>query len=180
MTKKGDGEMPAPSQATGSKGGFQFGEFLQRWGTWIAIAGMLLGHGWLVLTNIEAGVHEVLPAYTEMEVGSVEAWIDTIPRLFFKPQTVFAVLRMYSLWIFFYVFLCIYGAMRVGDSIPRGVLTLVSVCLAVIVLLLVVTPAAWILFGDRGPLAVEIVPLVILGGIAMLLEFSTRRMMIED
>ncbi|MFO7941252.1 MAG: hypothetical protein R6U92_01185 [Bacillota bacterium] len=179
MAKNNDGDIPVPPRTPKSGGGFQIRAFLHRWGTWIAIAAMFAAHMWLVMRNIQMGVHEVLPAYTDMEVGSVEAWIDAIPRLFFKPDTVFAVLRMYSLWIFFYVFLSVYGAMRVGDSVPRGVLTLVSVCLAVIVLLLVVTPAAWIFFGDRGPLAVEIVPPVILGGIAVLLEFSTRRMM-ED
>lgn len=159
---------------------FAVGPFLRRWGTYLAILAMFVIHLVLVIRNIQAGVHELLPAYGSMETGSLEVWIENIPRLFFKPDTLLPVLRMYALWIFFFVFLCIYGALRIGDSVPRGVLMLLSAGLAVIVLLLVVTPATWILFGERGPMAVELVPPFVLGGIAWLIEFSTRRMMIEE
>ena len=178
MTKTPDSKEPRrkPRESPGPK----VRDFLEKWGTWIGIAAMFFAHIRLVAINIGMGVHEVLPAYADMEVGSLEAWIDTIPRLFFKPDTVLQILRMYSLWVFFFVFLCLYGALRVGDSVPRGVLMLISVGLAGVVLLGVVTPAAWILFADNGPLVVELVPPFILGGIAVLLEYSTRRMMIVE
>ncbi len=164
----------------GDGSGFEVGPFLARWGTWIAIAVMFGVHMTMVLRNIGAGVHEVLPAYVDMDVGSIDVWIDTIPRIFFKPDTILQSLRMYSLWIFFFLFLSVHGALRVGDSVPRGVLTLLSAGLAVIFLVLVATPAAWILFGESGPLAAELVPPIVLGGMAVLLEFSTRRLMAED
>lgn len=82
-------------------------------------------------------------------------------RLFVKPETAVATIRLAAFWTLVLLALCIYTSLHAGMRLPHGIVAFIGHGLATLLALAVVTPSVWWLFGTWGAVAVELLtPLV--------------------
>ncbi|MEX2355587.1 MAG: hypothetical protein WD535_01000 [Thermaerobacterales bacterium] len=135
---------------------------------WLSAGIPVLIHIITAIRNVLAGHHQVLPAFQSFEGGLTDA-LSVYVTLFFKPETAETSYRLFALWLLVILGLAIFDALRAGDRLPSGVASFIGYFFAGVILLALVTPAVWFLFGSWGPAAVEFAPPLIFGVIAVLL-----------
>ena len=142
---------------------------LSRYTAWVVAGIPFLVHLIWGIRNSLHGAHQNIAPFGDLAGEELSVWANTFVQLFVRPGTGLQAVHLYTFWLLALLALSIYGALRAESDIAHGVLLFISHTLAGAIMLAVVTPAIWILFGGAGPLASEFVPPILLFMIAVFL-----------